>query len=141
MHAFQLHTRLEQDCLVVGHFSLSKLLMMNDKQFPWFILVPQRNHISEIYQLDASDRQQLLTESCVLAEKLTQIYQPDKLNIATIGNLVPQLHVHHIVRYQSDLAWPAPVWGKHPPYPYPEPAAQEAIVCLQKSLQGFLIDH
>lgn len=135
MNDFQLHPRLQQDCFVVGHFALSQLLMMNDNQYPWFILVPQRNDISEIFQLNDSDRQQLLQESCLVAEKLVEIYQPDKLNIAAIGNLVPQLHVHHVARFKTDKAWPAPIWGKFSACTYAEQDAAAHIARLQQSLQ------
>ena len=140
MSPFQLHPRLQQDCYSVGHFALCQILMMNDRQYPWFILVPQRNDISEIYQLQEQDRQQLLTESCWLAEKLDDLYQPDKLNIAAIGNLVPQLHIHHVARFKTDIAWPAPIWGKFAPQAYAEPDAKMHIARLRDSLEGFLIN-
>lgn len=108
---------------------------MNDSQYPWFILVPQRSNITEIYQLDKNDREQLMIESCLLSEALQETYRPDKLNIAAIGNLVPQLHIHHIARYKTDKAWPAPIWGKFSPLPYGEADAQAQIVCLQKLLR------
>lgn len=139
MNTFELHPRLQQDCLSVGRFALSQVLMMNDSQYPWFILVPQRGDISEIYQLEENDRQQLMAESCLLAEKLVQIYQPDKLNIAAIGNLVPQLHVHHVARYKTDKAWPGPIWGKFSPLPFDEQKAQAQIARLQEQLQGHLL--
>ena len=109
---FQLHERLQQDCILIGRFSLCQLLMMNDSQFPWFILVPERADIKEIYQLSVADRQLLSEESCFLAENMADLFKADKMNMAAIGNMVPQLHIHHIVRYQTDKAWPAPVWGK-----------------------------
>lgn len=139
MYTFQLHSRLQQDCFSVGQFPLSHILMMNDSQYPWFILVPQRADIKEIYQLDQDDRQQLMVESCLLAEKLVEIYSPDKLNIAAIGNLVPQLHIHHVARYQSDKAWPGPIWGKFSPVPYIEQDAQARIIRLRDELQDHLI--
>ena len=117
---FQLHERLQQDCILIGRFSLCQLLMMNDKQFPWFILVPERPDIKEIYQLNSADRQLLSEESCFLAENMANLFNADKMNVAAIGNLVPQLHIHHIVRYQIDKAWPAPVWGKFAALPYTE---------------------
>jgi len=140
MTNFQLHPRLQQDCFVVGRFALSQILMMNDRQYPWFILVPQRNNITEIYQLNEPDRQQLLAESCLLAEKIVEIYQPDKLNIAAIGNLVPQSHLHHVARYETDKAWPSPIWGKFDACPYAEQDAQMQIDRLRVSLQDSLID-
>ena len=117
---FQLHERLQQDCILIGRFSLCQLLMMNDSQFPWFILVPERLDIKETYQLNVADRQLLSEESCLLAENMAELFKADKMNIAAIGNMVPQLHKHHIVRYQTDKAWPAPIWGKFVAQPYTE---------------------
>jgi diadenosine tetraphosphate (Ap4A) HIT family hydrolase len=108
----QIHPQLEKDCVLLGNFPLSYLLLNRDAHYPWFILVPDREDISEIYQLDNTDQQQLMTESCHLAEKLALHFKADKMNIAALGNIVPQLHIHHIVRYKHDKAWPAPVWGK-----------------------------
>jgi diadenosine tetraphosphate (Ap4A) HIT family hydrolase len=117
---FELHPRLTQDCIAIGRFDLCQLLLMNDSQYPWFILVPERTDLQEIYQLSKADQELLTEESSYLAENLSILYKADKMNIATIGNLVPQLHIHHIVRYRSDKAWPAPVWGKFPAVPYTE---------------------
>ena len=117
---FQLHPRLEQDCIVIGRFELCRLLMMDDSQYPWFILVPERADMQEIYQLSKAERELLTEESSYLAENLTVLYKADKMNIAALGNLVPQLHIHHIVRYQTDKAWPAPVWGRFDAVPYTE---------------------
>lgn len=141
MTDFQLHPRLQQDCFSVGQFKLSQLLMMNDSQYPWFILVPRRADIKEIHHLAAIDRQQLLAESCLLAEQLEKIYSPDKLNIAAIGNLVPQLHIHHVARYRTDKAWPAPIWGKLPAQPYEESQARQAIAGLREALGGHLTNY
>jgi diadenosine tetraphosphate (Ap4A) HIT family hydrolase len=138
--SFSLHPRLQADCLVIGQLPLSLCLLMNDQQFPWLILVPQRPALTEIYQLDAADRLQLLDESCHLATVLTQLYAPDKLNIAAIGNLVPQLHLHHVVRFTSDCAWPAPVWGKQAAKPYDAGEAAVLIDKLQTALKPLLID-
>ncbi len=117
---FTLHPRLKQDCIELGRFRLCRLLLMNDNQYPWFILVPEKAEISEIYQLSTINRSLLIEESSYLAEKLSQIYNADKMNIASLGNIVPQLHIHHIVRYQKDKSWPGPVWGKLDPIPYVE---------------------
>lgn len=140
MPNFQLHPRLQQDCFSVGRLALSQLLMMDDSQYPWFILVPRRPDITEIHQLAEADRQLLLTESCALAEKLQEIYRPDKLNIAAIGNLVPQLHLHHVARYRTDKAWPAPVWGKLPAQTYDRQQADRQIARLREALSACLID-
>lgn len=114
----ELHPRLAADCILLGRFPLCRLLLMNDCSYPWFILVPDRDDIREIYQLGDEDRARLLRESCVLSDFLMTAFEGDKLNIAALGNQVPQLHLHHIVRYRGDPAWPAPVWGRHPPLPY-----------------------
>lgn len=140
MSPFQLHPRLQQDCFSVGQFTLSRILMMNDNQYPWFILVPQRKGIKEIYELSQSDRQLLMDESCLLAKKMVELYRPDKLNIAAIGNLVPQLHVHHVARYQTDIAWPGPIWGKFPGSSYAGQTAELQIARLRESLKEALVD-
>ena len=138
MTEFLLHPRLMQDCFVLGDLALCRLLLINDCRYPWFILVPRRPELTEIYQLSAADRQLLLAESCLLAETLQTLYQGDKLNIATIGNLVPQLHMHHIVRYRSDSSWPAPVWGKAPALPYEQESAAMHIQRMQEALSYHL---
>lgn len=115
---FTLDPILQRDTLVLGEFPLSQLLLMNDRNFPWFILVPRRADISEIYQLAPDDQRQLLVESSHLAQQLANTFKADKMNIAALGNVVRQLHVHHIVRYRHDPVWPAPVWGKLDPVPY-----------------------
>jgi diadenosine tetraphosphate (Ap4A) HIT family hydrolase len=107
---------------------------MLDANYPWFILVPDREGITEIHQLDAADRRQLLHESCALAAALERVFQADKLNIAALGNVVPQLHLHHIVRYRDDPAWPAPVWGRLPARPYSDAERDELIDRLRPAL-------
>lgn len=115
---FTLHPQLQKDTILLGAFPLSLLLLMNDSSYPWFILVPQRDQIREIHELSDADRNQLWDESAQLSRALVKAFSPDKLNIAALGNQVPQLHVHHIVRYTRDPAWPAPVWGKVPARSY-----------------------
>ncbi|AKJ98694.1 MULTISPECIES: HIT domain-containing protein [Pseudomonas] len=115
---FALDPRLQQDTLPIGDFPLCRLLLSNDSNYPWFILVPRRENISELFQLDDMDQQQLWKETTALAETLKDSFDADKLNVATLGNVVSQLHMHVIVRKRDDAAWPAPVWGKHPAQPY-----------------------
>ena len=114
---FELHPRLAADCFVLGDFPLCRLLLMNDAQYPWFILVPRREGAREIYLLEERDQQQLLRESSQLSRAAMDAFKGEKLNVAALGNVVPQLHLHHIVRYASDPAWPGPVFGRHPPQP------------------------
>jgi len=131
---FQLHPRLQQDCIEIGRFDLCRLLMMNDSQYPWFILVPEKPGLQEIYQLSRAERALLIEESSYLADNLAALYRADKMNIAAIGNLVPQLHIHHIVRYRTDKAWPAPIWGKFDAVPYPEQEINAALTRLKTQL-------
>ena len=114
----KLHPQLEKDCIVIGEFSLCSLLLVNDASYPWFILLPNRNDIREIHHLTVKDQQQLLVESMYFSRFLEQHFQPDKINIASLGNVVPQLHVHHIARFTTDACWPAPVWGGSRPLTY-----------------------
>jgi diadenosine tetraphosphate (Ap4A) HIT family hydrolase len=112
---------------MVARMPLCQVLLMRDANYPWFILVPDRSNVTEIYQLAPDDQQQLIQESSYLAESLAQAFAADKLNVAALGNVVPQLHIHHIVRYHHDPAWPAPVWGKLPAKPYNDNQFAETI--------------
>lgn len=131
---FKLHPKLQQDCIYYGRFELCRLLIMNDMQYPWFILVPERNNISEIYQLNKAERALLIEESSYLAENMARIFNADKMNIATIGNIVPQLHIHHIARFKTDKAWPAPVWGKFAAIAYDDLQISELFLRLENLL-------
>lgn len=131
---FHLHPQLQKDCISIGKLTLCRLLLMNDSQFPWFILVPEVEGIAEIYQLDKQQQGLLIEESSFLAERLNELYKPDKLNIAAIGNLVPQLHVHHIVRYRTDKAWPMPIWGKFPAIAYSEQELADTLSLIVDEL-------
>ena len=137
---FELHPQLNQDCIEIGRFELCRLLLMNDSQYPWFILVPERPNLSEIHQLTREDRYQLMDESCYLAENLAVLFTADKMNIAAIGNMVPQLHIHHIVRYRSDIAWPGPIWGKFDPIPYTKPEIGNTLELLEPVITNFPYD-
>ena len=128
----QLHPQLAKDCLPLGQFPLSHLLLMNDSHYPWFILVPARENIQEIYQLKPAEQQQLMRESSALGQAVMALFHGDKLNIGALGNMVPQLHVHHIVRFRTDPAWPAPVWGKLPAQPYEEEALKRLFAQLRE---------
>nr|WP_252193646.1 HIT domain-containing protein [Pseudomonas sp. TAE6080] len=110
--------RLQNDTLPIGDFPLCRLLLSNDSNYPWLILVPRIAGISEVFQLDADDQSRLWRETTTLAQLLNDGFGADKMNIGALGNVVSQLHVHVIVRKRDDVAWPAPVWGKHPALPY-----------------------
>ena len=102
--SFNLHPTLAADCFTVGELELCTLLMLNDQRYPWFILVPRRDDISEVFQLSGTDQQQLWRESAQLSEALNRSFSADKINLGALGNIVPQLHVHHIARFKSDTA-------------------------------------
>jgi diadenosine tetraphosphate (Ap4A) HIT family hydrolase len=132
---FHLHPQLEKDCITIGRMTLSRLLLMNDNQFPWFILVPEIEGITEIFQLTKEQRGLLIEESSHLTGQLKTLYKADKINIAAIGNLVPQLHVHHVVRYHTDRAWPAPVWGKFSAVRYSDQEITDTISLVLNALE------
>ncbi|MDY7068351.1 hypothetical protein PsexTeo8_48570 [Pseudomonas extremaustralis] len=132
---FALDQRLQQDTLVIGDFPLCRLLLSNDSNYPWFILVPRINGISEVFQLDVADQQTLWQETTALAQLLSEGLVADKMNIGALGNVVSQLHVHVIVRKRDDAAWPAPVWGKQPARPY----TQEQATAMRARLRELLL--
>lgn len=127
LHAYELDPQLRRDTVYLGHFKLCDLLLMNDANYPWFILVPRRADVSELFHLGQADQQQLMKESCFLAETLNDVFDAEKMNVAALGNLVGQLHVHHVVRYEDDASWPQPVWGKVPPQAYDAERRQDVI--------------
>ncbi|WP_394192743.1 HIT domain-containing protein [Pseudoalteromonas atlantica] len=115
---FTLAPELARDCIDVADWPLCKVLLMNDSQYPWFILVPRKAGLKESIDLSETEQIVLMQESAKLSRLLQDIFSPDKLNVAALGNMVPQLHIHHIARNKTDAAWPAPVWGKHLAIPY-----------------------
>lgn len=135
---FVLHPQLAADTIDIGRFELSQLLLMNDSQFPWFILVPRREGVTELFQLDQADREQFMKESCWLSEALKDGFSAHKINVAALGNMVSQLHIHHIARYREDAAWPGPVWGKLPAVAYTETQLMECVARLQAVLTSNL---
>jgi diadenosine tetraphosphate (Ap4A) HIT family hydrolase len=133
---FELHPGLNEDCISIGSFPLCRLLLMNDSNYPWFILVPRRAGIREVFELSEDDQRQLLRESSALSRIISDHFKADKINVAALGNMVPQLHIHHIVRYESDPAWPAPVWGHTAAKPYSEQELSELV----KTVSGLMPD-
>jgi len=136
---FELHPQLAADTFTVGDLPLCRMLLMNDARFPWVILVPRRGNISEFYQLSMQDQQLLWQESALVAEKLMLLTEADKLNLAALGNVVPQFHLHHVARFQEDMAWPKPVWGQGVAVAYDESEKQQMLRNLQETFGGFLV--
>lgn len=121
---FQLDSRLAADTLPVGDLALSRVLLMNDARFPWLILVPRRAGLVEFLQLDREDCASLDAELRLCALALMELHRPHKLNVAALGNVVRQFHVHVVARFEGDAAWPRPVWGGPPAPAY---AAADAV--------------
>lgn len=117
---YQLHKRLAADTFSLGRSQLCDIRLMNDQSWPWVLLVPALAGIREIYELSHEQQQLLMQESSALSRGMMEVFGGDKMNVAALGNMVPQLHLHHIVRFEGDPAWPGPVWGKQPPVPYDE---------------------
>lgn len=118
--AFTLHPTLARDTVEVARLPLCRVLLMKDRRFPWLILVPERETVREIYELAPEDRRQLIEEIAVVSEVLERIFRPAKLNVGALGNIVPQLHIHVVARFETDPAWPGPVWGSGTAAPYTE---------------------
>ena len=115
---FILHPQLAKDCIEIAELPLCNILLCNDKAYPWFLLVPRIAHATDLYQLQWQEQQQILNESSLLSELIMEEFKGDKLNVAALGNMVPQLHIHHIVRFKTDISWPKPIWGQQALTPY-----------------------
>ncbi|WP_018868253.1 MULTISPECIES: HIT domain-containing protein [unclassified Thioalkalivibrio] len=109
--AFELDRRLQADTWFVADWRLSTLLLMDHAAIPWFILVPRRAGLRELHDLGPDDAAMLVRESWVLARAMQAAFEPQTLNVAKLGNIVEQLHLHHVARQPGDPAWPGPVWG------------------------------
>jgi len=132
--AWTLSAQLKTDTIDIGDLPLSRVLIIKDAHYPWLLLVPRRPDIIEIIDLSEVEQAQLMTEVCRVARALKDITKCDKLNIAALGNLVPQLHVHVIARRAGDAAWPRPVWGVMPPLPHDAEEVQNFISALRRKI-------
>ena len=134
MKEFKLHPRLIKDTFHIIDLKLSRLLLMNNSNYPWFILVPTRKNITELYELEKKDRLELISEIDTISKKLSIHFNAKKMNIATLGNTVPQLHIHIIVRKENDAAWPNPVWNNTDTIPYKESFSFKLVKDIRKLL-------
>ncbi len=132
--AWSLHPQLEKDTIDIGDLPLSRVLVIRDANYPWLLLVPRRSEAVEIIDLDEVEQAQLMTETSRAARALKDVTKCDKLNIAALGNMVPQLHVHIIARRKQDAAWPRPVWGVVPPLPHDAEEVQNFISALRRRI-------
>ncbi|NQY35149.1 MAG: HIT family protein [Alteromonadaceae bacterium] len=136
---FKLHAQLQKDCIEIVDLPLCKLLLCNDSAYPWFILVPRVEEVQDIYQLDWQQQQQFLNESSMLSELLMAEYQGDKMNVAALGNVVSQLHIHHVVRFKTDASWPKPIWGQQALTPYSDDEIQQIKNNLAAKISTILL--
>ena len=132
---FELDARLAADTHVVGDLELSRVLLMDDARFAWLIVVPRRAGMRDLIDLALDDQHVLLREIGRCAHALRDMDKPDKLNIAALGNVVAQLHVHVIARHQHDAAWPRPVWGAGTALHYDASTLQRRLASLRTALR------
>ena len=128
---FRLHERLAADTVDVLRWPLSRVLLMNDRTYPWLILVPERPGLKDLHDLAPTDHVQVMAEINRASRALQHLCRPDKINVAALGNMVPQLHIHVIARFTSDPAWPRPVWGVQPAEPYNEAEKKATLARLK----------
>ena len=131
---WKLDSTLERDTVPVGDLPLSRVLLINDANYPWLLLVPRRAGASEITDLEYVEQAQLMTEIAAAGRVLKELTGCDKINTAALGNVVPQLHVHVIARRRGDAAWPKPVWGAVPPISYDKKDLESVLAPLREKL-------
>lgn len=134
--AWQLHPQLAEDTHPLAHWPLCDVQLMDDANHPWLILVPRVENAVELIDLDDTQRQQLMREISDASRALQTAVKPDKLNVAALGNAVPQLHVHVIARFRDDIAWPRPVWGNATAQPYSPESLVQRVQTLRAALSA-----
>ncbi len=139
--SFTLDPRIDRDTAPVGRLPLCVVRLHLDARYPWLLLVPRRPGVREIHELSAADRAALIDESCAVSAAAQALFGADKMNVAALGNMVPQLHVHHVARFTTDDAWPGAIWGAHPALDYAPAALQARLEALRgalASVSGFV---
>ncbi|MDF1748924.1 MAG: HIT domain-containing protein [Alphaproteobacteria bacterium] len=125
--AFELHPQLAADTYLVGQTALCQVLLSKDARYPWLILVPHQPDLRELHDLSAADQAQLMAEITHISAAMQKAWTADKVNVAALGNMVPQLHIHIIMRYRDDVAWPGPIWGVGTAQDYSDAALSDAL--------------
>ncbi len=133
--AFELHSQLAADSFAIAKWPLCEVRLINDANYPWLVLIPQKPGLKDFDDLSPEDMALAGEEIRAASKALRQLYQPDKLNVAALGNQVPQLHIHVIARFHSDAAWPNPIWGVVPARAYKD-QDDERVVALKEALTG-----
>ena len=134
MSEFVLNPRLQADTVAVADWPLSSVRLMNDRTWPWLILVPRRPDLRELHDLSTLDMALLVGEMAKASRVVAEICQPDKVNVGALGNIVQQLHIHIVGRFRTDPAWPGPVWSFRPPVPYRDDELTPVVERLQAAL-------
>jgi diadenosine tetraphosphate (Ap4A) HIT family hydrolase len=133
---FDLHPQLAADTVEVENWACCRVSLMNDTTYPWLILVPQRSGLRDFHELAPVDLHTAAAEIMRASQALERLFQPVKINVAVLGNMVPQLHIHVIARFEDDPAWPKPVWGVVPAEPYNADALAECLTALRGAFAG-----
>lgn len=131
---FELHPDLARDGIEVMDLRLSRLLLMNDAAWPWLVLVPQRPNKKDFHDLDPMDQYRVCDEITLCSQAFSRLFSPDKVNVAALGNMTPQLHIHVIARFTDDPAWPGPIWGTQEKQPYAAHQLEERVLALRREL-------
>lgn len=131
MPGFELHPQLAADTFVVTRWPLCRVLLLNDAAYPWLVLVPERPGLRDFHELAGEDAAAAMQEITRASTVLVDLFAPDKINVAALGNMVPQLHIHVIARFTDDAAWPKPVWGAARAQPYDEMQREERLAALR----------
>ena len=132
---YALHPQLAEETVPVCDLDLCRVLLSKDANYPWLVLSPRREGLRDLHDLNEADGAVALAEVRRCSRALVDLFRPDKMNVAALGNQVPQLHIHVIARFAADPAWPGPVWGKVPAAPYNE-AARDALIARLRAALG-----
>lgn len=133
---FSLHAQLAADTWTVKDLALCRVLLMNDKRYPWLILVPRRPGLRDFHDVVAAEKAIFHAEIDEASVALQELTGAHKINVGALGNMVPQLHVHVIARFESDFAWPKPVWGVGEAVPYPPSEVGSFLEVLKNRIHG-----
>ncbi|MFT4653257.1 MAG: diadenosine tetraphosphate (Ap4A) HIT family hydrolase [Kangiellaceae bacterium] len=136
--SFNLDTRLEQDSSFVASIGISQVRLSHDSRYPWLLLIPQVNNCSELDDLSLEQQIDVMKASNIISKVLKDCFTPTKLNIACLGNIVKQLHIHHVARFEYDASWPGPIWGQGTCVPYANNIKETHLVLLRNSLAKFV---
>jgi diadenosine tetraphosphate (Ap4A) HIT family hydrolase len=137
--SFALHPQLAADTVEVAVLDLCRVQLMDDATFPWLILVPAVDGLKDLHDVSPAQDATLMAEVRQASQVLAAIHAPDKINVAALGNAVPQLHIHVIARFTTDAAWPKPVWGAAPRAPYETSARDQAVAKLRAAFEEYRI--